>query len=256
MKAKTVKIVKSLNVELTEEEFKAHAVELAKMMSERDRIENQMQSMRSQFKAELDEATAKINRERTLVQTGREWRDIHCTVVYDYDKKRVVTSRTDTGEVIEDRVMRLDEMQVEMDFDDASAIAAAVDGDDPDEDEDTIDELPPLEPDQEPYELIFHSGKKSHCIKFRNEFDFYRSSNYETIDAVYNRVALRLRDKLDETLDAFRTRLQQQSPNILVALLDLLPEATAQEGEYFIAASRRLMHDQDKCFRSDVPAVV
>ena len=117
MKAKIVKVVKSLNVELTEEEFKGHAVELAKLMSERDRIENRMTSMRSQLKAEIDEVVAKINRERTLVQTGREWRDVSCAVTYDYDAKRVTTAAADTGEIIEDRAMRLDEMQVEMDFD-------------------------------------------------------------------------------------------------------------------------------------------
>lgn len=264
MKTKTVQVKKSLHVKLTQEEFNDHAIELAKLMSERDRIESSLASMRSSFKASIDETTAKIAKERQLVQEGREWRDVHCTVVYDYDERRVITTRTDTGEVIEDRAMRLDEMQMEMDFTSESEnVADAVEEEEPtipipaetedffpdDNDEEADKEFEVLLPrrkDKEPYSLLFHSGKKSYCIAFRNEREFFVSGNFKIIDDTYRRVALRLGIKLNTTLAPFIDKLRERcSNNILVALLDLLPDSSAQESEYYIAAARNLFMDAD-----------
>lgn len=259
MKAKTIKTVKSLNVELTEEEFKGHAVELAKLMGERDRIESNLQSMRSQFKAQIDEATAKINRERSLVQTGREWRDVQCVMTLDYDTKRVITARQDTGEVVEDRGMYVSEMQVEMNFDGEGEGEGQDEGAEAGLDEfepiciDRInlprdmeeyaemDVLMPKDESESPYELCFHSGKKSHKITFRNEREFCLPNTYRLVDAVYDRVAKRLNGQLDSVLHTYTEELRAASNNPIISLLECLSGKSPNEGEVLIAASRRLL---------------
>ncbi len=123
MKVKTVKMKKNIQVPLTEEEFKGHAVELAKLMGERGRLESQMASSRSHFKSKIDEVVAKIGAECQLIQEGKEWRDCACIQTLDYDEKTVTVAVEGTGEIVEHRPMYLSEMQAEMTFEEEQAAA-------------------------------------------------------------------------------------------------------------------------------------
>jgi hypothetical protein len=61
----------------------------------------------------LDEITAKFS---LTISTGSEDRDVECEIRKDYVHGSVTTVRTDTGEVVDERVMRAEERQDAMTF--------------------------------------------------------------------------------------------------------------------------------------------
>lgn len=99
------------------EEHMELSKEMARESQAKRRKEEQKVKVMSQFKAELDELTANINRLSELVSNGYEYRNVECAVMFDYPsrgKKRIV--RKDTGEWVKDATMTSDELQQQLDF--------------------------------------------------------------------------------------------------------------------------------------------
>ncbi len=117
-RTKTTKETRLLQVPLTQEEQLAAGKKLAEAVRTLTNVQAQAKSAASQFKAKIDEQQAKINGLQCLISDGYELRTVPCLNVMDYTDVVVRVTRTDTGEVIEERKLTEDERQSTMPFDD------------------------------------------------------------------------------------------------------------------------------------------
>jgi uncharacterized protein YqfA (UPF0365 family) len=117
-RTKTTKETRLLQVPLTQDEQLAAGKKLAESVRTLTNCQAQAKSAASQFKAKIDEMQAKINGLQILISDGYELRNVPCLNVMDYTDVKCIVTRTDTGEIIEDRKLTEDEKQSTMEFDD------------------------------------------------------------------------------------------------------------------------------------------
>lgn len=106
-----------LTCHLTHEEVSRASDELARHLDEKEAIESELTAIKSQFKAKIEQADANIGVKKRLVRDKKEMRPVDVEVVSDYTDCTVKVTRTDTGEIIEDRKMTGDEKQLRIEFD-------------------------------------------------------------------------------------------------------------------------------------------
>lgn len=119
-RTKTTKETRLLQVPLTQEEQLAAGKKLAEAVRTLTNCQAQAKSAASQFKAKIDEMQAKINGLQILISDGHELRNVPCVNVMDYTDVKVIVTRTDTGEIVEERRLTEDEKQSTIPFDDGS----------------------------------------------------------------------------------------------------------------------------------------
>ena len=107
-------VTKPLAVVLTEQEVLQYGRDCARAQADRDRIISEAKSVAKDYAAQVSEQDAIIAKLSPRINSGKETRDIMCYQVSNWNMGRVMVSRSDTGEVIEDRPMREDEKQREM----------------------------------------------------------------------------------------------------------------------------------------------
>jgi len=113
-KTMTTKITKSLPCELDDTEILGYGRELATAHAERDRIDDEFDAVKKDYKAKLGEQDAAIAKFSGRVHSGMETREVECVEVKNWTTAKVTTTRTDTSKSIEDRPMREDEKQLEL----------------------------------------------------------------------------------------------------------------------------------------------
>jgi uncharacterized FlaG/YvyC family protein len=87
---------------------------MAHAMTERERIQGELDTQKQEYKARIEEKTATIAKLSGRVNSGLESREVVCIEVKDWSDATVTICRQDTGEVIEERPMREDEKQMEL----------------------------------------------------------------------------------------------------------------------------------------------
>ena len=107
-------VTKPLAVVLTEQEVLQYGRDCARAQADRDRIISEAKSVAKDYAAQVSEQDAIIAKLSPRINSGKETRDIMCYQVSNWNMGRVMVSRSDTGEVIEDRPMREEEKQREM----------------------------------------------------------------------------------------------------------------------------------------------
>jgi hypothetical protein len=98
-------------VELTEEEVRDAADRMADLFDQLKRIEEEAKSIANGYKAKTKELDAQFAQAQLLVRNKYEQRLVECVRTWNYKTCRVVTVRTDTGAIVEDRAMSADERQ-------------------------------------------------------------------------------------------------------------------------------------------------
>jgi len=116
-KVKTTHETRLLKCELTEEEVRVAAQELARNLDELESLDDKLKELKADFKAQIEakEAAAKV--QRNLVRNKWDYRNTACTMVLDYTNGTVTVTREETGEIIKDRKMLTEEKQMDMGFD-------------------------------------------------------------------------------------------------------------------------------------------
>ncbi|HEY8560476.1 MAG TPA: hypothetical protein VIL74_08870 [Pyrinomonadaceae bacterium] len=110
--------VAQCRVELSRDDLLKRADSLSKALDE-------LRAAESRYKAEIKALTNERDRTMTAineritkynlaVSTKAEWRDIVCNLEWDFEKKIVSTIRPDTGEIVKQRPMHDDELQMEL----------------------------------------------------------------------------------------------------------------------------------------------
>ena len=83
-KQKEIKQLFGWHHEFTEAELKEKSVQLARACRERNEQEDAKKSAMSNFKDKIDSKTSEINIISNHINTGKEWVDRSCDVVFDF----------------------------------------------------------------------------------------------------------------------------------------------------------------------------
>lgn len=107
-------VTKALPCNLTEPEVLQYGRDIARAHSDKDRIENEFDSVKADYKGKISEQDSIIAKLSPRVHSGIETRDVECTEVKNRTKATVQIKRNDTNDVIESRPMREDEKQMQI----------------------------------------------------------------------------------------------------------------------------------------------
>jgi len=108
------KDTRSLPVELTEQELQAIAWKMARIDESIDETEEEQKRVSGGYKSKVASMQAQKNVYRRTVLDKKEYRDVECSIEFDYGHQEVITTRDDTDEEIERRTMTKDELQLEL----------------------------------------------------------------------------------------------------------------------------------------------
>jgi hypothetical protein len=120
-------ITKPLSVRLTDEEVLKYGREAARAVADRESIESDFDSMKKDYKARIDEQTAIVSKLSPRIHSGKETRDVECEEVKDWTKGTVVVTRLDTFEIVDQRPMRDEERQMEVQLEEEADVQPADD---------------------------------------------------------------------------------------------------------------------------------
>lgn len=105
---------KELPCHLTDHEILEKAKELAQTLITFRKTEEERKVQSQILKGKMDDMQKEVNRLQREINTGQEERLVDCIVVRDFERKRVIKSRLDTGEILSDREMADHERQVSL----------------------------------------------------------------------------------------------------------------------------------------------
>ena len=150
---KTQIITKELPHTFSNSELREIADSLVAKLGEISVREVAKKNKAAELKAAIDKLKEEADELASKHRKGKEDRDVECEVTFNYDRKIVITVRTDTGEIIEERAMTAAELQLDFDSslpsttseetteEDASPTADDGDEDPPVEEEPAIDDI-------------------------------------------------------------------------------------------------------------------
>lgn len=100
-----------LKYTFTEEEKKLMGADLAQKFATHTEAEGRLKSVSTQIKSEISTIDGQMASLSEKIRSGYEYQNIECDVTMDYERGRVIVTRLDTGEIVEDRAMSADERQ-------------------------------------------------------------------------------------------------------------------------------------------------
>jgi len=110
-----------LKVMLTDVELQAVGQQMAEARNKQVGLENDLKTITQQHKAKIQEQSSVIDSKSMLLMAKYDYREVACTETYNYTTERVVVTRNDTGETVEDRRMTKSELeQLPMNLDETS----------------------------------------------------------------------------------------------------------------------------------------
>jgi hypothetical protein len=110
------KDVLTLQCILTDEEKADYSSKLAQTVSDKRKKDGEMENFRTQYKAEITQFENAITLYAEKVNTGKEFRAIECSILFNFDNKTKTWIRKDTGEVAKDDIISESELQEEMEL--------------------------------------------------------------------------------------------------------------------------------------------
>lgn len=101
----------------TDEEKRLFAIELANKIQERDQVEDELKSIKSDLKSRSDLLTAQINRLSSNLRTGHEYRQTKCEMELNFVMKHRYYYDLATGEKIGEEPFREGDYQMKLELD-------------------------------------------------------------------------------------------------------------------------------------------
>lgn len=102
--------VRTLECELDEEEIAARKDLILENLRRLDRKKAELVSSADELKAEIKALNHAISKDRRAVEEEKEFRSVACDVLKSIPEKKLRVVRTDTGDTIEERELRPDEL--------------------------------------------------------------------------------------------------------------------------------------------------
>jgi hypothetical protein len=109
--------MKTLECLLTDQEKQICGKDIAEALSKKRGLEDRLKSISTQIKAEITSFDAQINVLSEKINTGREFREVKCEIVCDYENGTKRTVRTDTWEIIKETGIPYEDLQGELELD-------------------------------------------------------------------------------------------------------------------------------------------
>lgn len=106
----------SLACKLTQDELLSYGREISEKSIKRAELEAKKAAEAKLIKESIDGLNSDVRNLAHIVRAGEEFRNVETEVHYDYTAKLVSVYRLDTGELVRDRVMTPDELQLEMEI--------------------------------------------------------------------------------------------------------------------------------------------
>lgn len=101
----TRKDVRHLKVTLTRDELEERADRSSHVWAEHCATETEMKTIAANYKAKIAELRGKHDVLEREIRDKCTYRDIECSIEYDYNTRKVTARRNDTGETVEERDM-------------------------------------------------------------------------------------------------------------------------------------------------------
>jgi len=109
-----MKETRYLEVAFTQDEIIAMRAKISINLTELSRRKDALKSLQKQMQGEIALLEAETNLLADKANAGKEMRTVEVSSKTDWKKNRIVVTRLDTGEEIENRTLRADEMQKDM----------------------------------------------------------------------------------------------------------------------------------------------
>ena len=109
------KSLRYLRYQFATDEVAKMSQEMAQAVAERNETQDNKKSVIKQLDSEIAQKEATINRLAILVRQGWEMRNLSCLVQMDYENGIYRAVREDTGEIVEERLLRAEELQFALD---------------------------------------------------------------------------------------------------------------------------------------------
>ena len=90
---------------LTDKELQVKGAELADAIDEGGRLEAEFSEVKQQFKGKIDGAVGRASGLSSTIRAKTEYRTVKCERTYDFKAGTITERRTDTGEIIGERLM-------------------------------------------------------------------------------------------------------------------------------------------------------
>lgn len=107
----TTIITEILPVPLTDAEYKEIGKQQAQANQEIAQAEDELKSVRSQYKSRIDSAEARRNEYAAIINAGHQQKQVECCQVKDFRENTVTLVRLDTHEIVRTRTMTAGERQ-------------------------------------------------------------------------------------------------------------------------------------------------
>ena len=95
----------NLKCDLSDEQLRQIGDDVARLVQERNTLENDKKAIVSDFKAKIDAADASIAANSNKIRNKYEYRRVLCKQEFNFTTCRVKVIRTDTNAIVEDRPM-------------------------------------------------------------------------------------------------------------------------------------------------------
>jgi DNA gyrase/topoisomerase IV subunit A len=110
-KMKPVSSVRELRCRLTDTERQDRVKELLDLNDKLEELDEELKAAKDEIKSRKSEVEVRLKQLRGTLRSGEEEREVRCTTSPDWDTRKMVTVRDDTGTVLESRPMTESELQ-------------------------------------------------------------------------------------------------------------------------------------------------
>ena len=107
----TTTITQILPVPITDAEYKEIGLKMGAANQEIIQAENELKSVKSQFKSRIDSAKTRRDEYAAIINAGHQQRQVECHEVKDFVENTITLIRKDNGEVVRTRTMTTAEKQ-------------------------------------------------------------------------------------------------------------------------------------------------
>jgi uncharacterized protein YodC (DUF2158 family) len=111
-------VTEILPVPLTDAEYKEIGKMQAQANQEIAQAEDELKSVKSQFKSRIDSAEARRNEFASIINAGHQQKQVECHLVKDFTENTITLIRLDTYETVRTRTMSTAEKQKGLNFED------------------------------------------------------------------------------------------------------------------------------------------
>jgi hypothetical protein len=116
-------LTKDIKTALTDEEKASMGMEIAEHACRVEALEDEKRKVTSGLRIKINDESKAFRAKSKALREGHIWKSVEVELEHDFARNTVLTKRKDTGEIVGERAMTVDERQKELAFGDAGDAA-------------------------------------------------------------------------------------------------------------------------------------